>query len=188
MKPEVVIVGGGISGLATAYFLGRHGLRSTIIEKQPRLGGLIQTDKIEGCELEAGPDSFVAAKPAVLELAATLDDLSSRIIGSNDRQRRIFMVRKGRLVALPPGMVMMAPSEWGPLLRSSLFSWSSKLQFVRELSFRPRERTGDVSVSEFVQDHFGPNIANDVAGPLLSGVFGGVSLLHSRGFLSVRNP
>ena len=69
---SVLIVGGGISGLATAYYLGKAGIRSTIIEKANRLGGLIKTDRIQGCELEAGPDSFLATKTAVAELAEDL--------------------------------------------------------------------------------------------------------------------
>ena len=77
----VVIIGGGISGLATAYFLYQFGIRSTIIEKSDRLGGLIQTDTVEGCVLEAGPDSYLAAKPAVTQLAQELDDLKAQFIG-----------------------------------------------------------------------------------------------------------
>ena len=95
MEPgNVIIVGGGVSGLATAYFLGKHGIRSTIIEKSNRLGGLIKTDLIEGCQLEAGPDSYIASKPAVTELAQELGDLENQIIGSNDARRRIFVVRQ----------------------------------------------------------------------------------------------
>src|SRR5438270_576765 len=72
---SIIIVGGGISGLSTAYFLGQHGIRSTIVEKAERLGGLIKTDFIEGCLLEAGPDSYIASKTAVTELAQELGDL-----------------------------------------------------------------------------------------------------------------
>ena len=82
MSPlRVAIVGGGVSGLATAYFLGRLGIRSVLIEKSDRLGGLIKTDYLEGCRLEAGPDSYIATKAAVTELAGELAGLSDQIIG-----------------------------------------------------------------------------------------------------------
>ena len=147
---DTVIIGGGISGLATAYFLSKHGIRSTLIEKNDRLGGLIRTDVVDGCELEAGPDSFIATKPAVTELARELG-IEDQIIGSNDDRRRIFLVRNGKLIQFPKGMVMMAPAEWGPALRSNLFSWKTKLRFLRETWMRPQIRTGDVSLNAICQ-------------------------------------
>ncbi|MGI8959300.1 MAG: protoporphyrinogen oxidase [Bryobacteraceae bacterium] len=170
---SVTIVGGGISGLATAYFLGKHGTRSTLIEKSNRLGGLIKTDLIEGCQLEAGPDSYIASKPAVTELARELGDLGNQIIGSNDEARRIFVVRRGKLVPIPKGMVMMVPGQWTPALRSELFSVKTKLRFLVETLSAPRKRTEDVSVEKFVDDHFGKEMLDYVTEPLLSGVYGG---------------
>lgn len=172
---EVIIVGGGVSGLATAYFLARAGIRSVLIEKSHRLGGLIQTDLIHACVLEAGPDSYLAAKPAVTELAAELPGLGGQIIGSNDASRRIFVVRSGNLAPLPRGMVMMAPAEWPSALRSPLFSARTKLQFIAETFARPRIREDDVSVGDFVCDHFGSELLDVVAEPLLAGVYGGDS-------------
>ena len=172
---RVIIVGGGVSGLATAYFLSRAGIRSAIVEKSPRLGGLIQTEHIQGCELEAGPDSFLAAKTAVTELAGELGELKERLIGSNDERRRIFVVRDGRLVALPQGMVMIAPAEWGAVLRSDFFSKKTKLCFLAEVLRWPRGRARDISVEEFVRSHFGAEVLEYVAEPLLSGVYGGDS-------------
>lgn len=172
---KVVIIGGGISGLATAYFLSQHGLRPTLIEKSPRLGGLIQTNSEMGCLLEAGADSYLAAKPAVTELAGNLGHLGSEIIGSNDARRRIFVVRHGKLVPFPQGMVMIAPSEWQPALRSPLFSPATKLRFLAETLSSPRTRSADISIAEFVQDHFGKEVLDYVAEPLLAGVYGGDS-------------
>jgi oxygen-dependent protoporphyrinogen oxidase len=171
-KSDVLIVGGGISGLATAYFLGKRGMRATIVEKSDRLGGLIHTDRIEGCDLEAGPDSFIASKTAVSALANELG-IANQIIGSNDAERRIFIVRHGKLQRLPRGMVMMAPAEWGPALRSPLFSLRTKVQFVRERFTRPKQRNGDISIKQFVTEHFGREMLDVVTEPLLSGVYGG---------------
>lgn len=170
---SVIIVGGGVSGLSAAYFLGQHGIRSTIVEKSKRLGGLIQTDSIEGCQLEAGPDSYLATKPAVTELAQELGDLKNQIIGSNDASRRIFVVRGGKLVPLPEGMVMMVPGRWMPALRSKLFSFKTKVRLILETFSSPRKRDGDVSVEAFIEDHFGREVLDYATEPLLSGVYGG---------------
>lgn len=173
MQVDAAIVGGGVSGLAAAYFLSQSGLRSVLIEKSPRLGGLIQTDRLEGCVLEAGPDSFLAAKPHVVELASRLGSLKDQIIGSNDAARRVFIVRHGRMVAMPRGMAMMTPGDWGAALGSNLFSVKTKLKFLQEFVQRPRSRKTDVALGQFVQDHFGAEMLEYVAEPLLMGVYGG---------------
>lgn len=173
MPPEVIVIGGGISGLATAYYLGRNGIPSTIVEKSDRLGGLIKTDFVQGCRLEAGPDSYIAAKPAVTELAEHLGTLSGDIIPSNDNARRIFILRHHKLLPMPRGMIMMVPGQWGPALRSGLLSYRTKLRFISETFLPPRRREGDVSVGEFIKDHFGQEVLDYIAEPLLCGVYGG---------------
>lgn len=149
-EDRVIIVGGGISGLATAYFLAKQTIRSTVIEKSPRLGGLIRTDLIEGCQLEAGPDSYIASKPAVTELAQELSDLKDQIIGTADESRRIFIVREAKLVPMPEGMVMMVPGLWKPLMTSQLFSLRTKARFVTERFSLRLKRATDVSVEDFI--------------------------------------
>ena len=170
---RVLIVGGGVSGLATAYYLGKLGIRSVLVEKSKRLGGLIRTDLVEGCRLEGGPDSYIATKPAATELAGELGELGQQVIGSNDRARRIFIVRGGKLVPFPQGMSMMVPGKWRPLLASNLFSAGAKMRFLTETLRTPRQRLDDISVGEFVMDHFGREVLESVTEPLLSGVYGG---------------
>ncbi len=136
---------------------------------------MIRTESIEGCQLEAGPDSYLAAKPAVTELAEELGDLKAQIIGSNDESRRIFVARQERLLPLPQGMVMMVPGKWLPTLRSELFSTKTKLGFLCERFLPARTRTDDISIGEFVNDHFGKEVLDYVADPLLSAVYGGDS-------------
>ena len=159
----VLIVGGGISGLSTAYYLSQAGISSILFEKTTRLGGLIQTDVIQGCRLEAGPDSYLAAKPAIKELARDLPALESQIISSNDTSRRVFVACDGRLLPLPSGMVMMAPGKWPPILRSDLLSAHAKAHLLREIFRKPRKRTEDISVGELVEDHFGSEVLELIA-------------------------
>ena len=182
-REPVVIIGGGISGLATAFYLKGRRIRSVIVEQQPRLGGLILTSKVLGCELEAGPDSFIAAKPAASELAGELG-IADRIMGSNDAARQTFIVRQGQLIAMPEGMVMMVPTDWRAALESSFFSPETKRAFLRERFSKPRTRPGDFSIRELVSDHFGEESLAYLTEPLLSGVYGGhASELSARSVL-----
>src|ERR1700751_791725 len=98
--PREVIIGGGISGLSAAYYLAKAGVSSKIIESRPRLGGVIQTEHVDGCTIEGGPDSFLSVKPAALELLKELG-LADDVIGSNDHLRKTFVRRGGRLIPLP---------------------------------------------------------------------------------------
>ena len=172
---RVLIIGGGVSGLATAYFLSRYAIPCTIIEKSHRTGGLIKTDVLDGCHLEAGPDSYIATKPAVTELAEELPGLKEQIIGSNDAARRIFVVRNGKLLPMPPGMIMMVPGDWEALQHSHLVSEQAKRVIHDETKRKPFERKEDVSVGQFVDEHFGPEVLEYLTEPLLCGVYGGDS-------------
>src|SRR6185503_9387530 len=170
--PRVLIIGGGISGLSTAHYLSRAGIRATIVESRPRLGGVIQTERVEGCTIEAGPDSFLSAKPAAMELIRDLG-LERDVIGSNDRERITYVRKHGRLVPLPDGMMMMVPTRVRPVAASPLLSWGTKLRMGLELIAPPKARAGDQSVAGFVREHYGQEAVDYLAEPLLSGIYGG---------------
>ncbi len=170
--PGVVIVGGGISGLSTAYYLARRGVPSTIVERRARLGGVIRTERVEGCVVEAGPDSFLSIKPAALELIRELG-LAGEVIGSNDHLRKTWVRRDGRLVPLPDGLMMMVPTRVLPLVASPLLGWGTKIRMGLELLRAPAPPAGDQSVAEFVREHYGQEAVDYLAEPLLSGVYGG---------------
>ena len=151
----VVIVGGGISGLSTAYYLAKAGVPSILIEKRPQLGGIIQTERIDGCLVEAGPDSFLSAKPWAMDLIRELG-LENEVIGSNDRLRKIFIRKHGRLVAMPDGLQFLVPTRIAPIMATPLLSWSAKARMGLEwFRHKPAERRPDCSVAEFVAGHYG---------------------------------
>jgi oxygen-dependent protoporphyrinogen oxidase len=168
---HAVIVGGGVSGLSAAYDLARAGVSYTLIEKRPRLGGVIETHCIEGCVVEAGPDSFISQKPEALALIKELG-LESEVIGSNDHSRITYILRHGRLVRLPEGVMMIVPTRVWPMVKSPLLGWGTKARMALEL-FRKPGKMPDRSVAEFVVDHFGQETLDYLAEPLLAGVYGG---------------
>jgi len=147
-------------------------MRSTILESRPRMGGVIQTDRVEGCTVEAGPDSFLSIKPAALELIRDLG-LSDQVIGSNDHLRVTFVRRHGKLVPLPDGLMMMVPTKIRPFITTELVGWGTKLRMGFELLRRPTSKSEDQSVSDFIAAHYGHEAVDYMAEPLLSGIYGG---------------
>src|SRR5687768_5445766 len=119
---RVVIVGGCISGLAAAHrlcelqareavsMLNNSPVKVLLLEASGRLGGTVRTERREGFLIEGGPDSFISEKPAALELAKRIG-LGHRLIETNERHRRSFVVRGGRLRPTPEGFQLLAPSR-----------------------------------------------------------------------------
>ena len=176
---RVAIIGGGISGLAAAFELEEQRkagveLEYTLYESSPRLGGVLRTEKIDGCVIEAGPDSFVTEKPWAADLCRTLG-IGDQLIGSNDSDRKTYILTRGRLIEMPDGLMFMVPTKILPTGFSPLFSWKTKLRMTRELFHPPRAVDQDESVADFVERHYGREMVDRLADPLLSGVYGGES-------------
>lgn len=167
---RVAIVGGGVSGLSAAYYLGRYGIPCTLIEREHRLGGIVRTERFGDCLVEAGPDSWLAEKSWMLDLVRELG-LGDRVIGSNDDRRRTYVVRRGRPRPLPESMRLLAPSRPWQAATSGLLGLASKARMASEWFRRPRTLP-ERSVAEFVEDHFGREAVEYLAQPLLAGVYG----------------
>jgi oxygen-dependent protoporphyrinogen oxidase len=167
-----LIIGGGISGLSAAYYLSKAGIRPTLLERRARVGGVIQTSSQQGCLLEEGPDGFMAAKPWAMNLIRELG-LADHVMGSNDHSRVTYIVKKGKLIPMPDGLMMMVPTKILPLVETSLFSWGAKIRMGLELFRQPHGPQPDRSVYEFLLDHYGEESIDYLAEPLLAGVYGG---------------
>ena len=117
---HVTIVGGGIAGLAAAYYLQKRSVASgehvayTLLEAAPRLGGKIVTHHEDGFVLEGGPDSFITQKPWGLELCRDLG-VEEDLIPCNENYQKAYLVHDGVLVSLPTGSRLGVPTRWGAI-------------------------------------------------------------------------
>jgi protoporphyrinogen/coproporphyrinogen III oxidase len=171
-RAEVVVVGGGIAGLAAARALREAGRDALLLEASPRYGGVILTETMGGFVVEAGPDSILAQKPEGLALCRAFG-LADRLIPTNPAMRTIFVLRRGRLHALPEGMMLAVPTRIGPFLRSGLFSWPGKLRMGFDL-VRPRGAAAeDESIASFVRRRFGTEAVERLGEPLMAGIHAG---------------
>src|SRR3989449_1816932 len=173
---KLVIVGGGITGLAAAHRaveLARErgvALDLTLIEARARLGGTIATEHVDGFLVESGPDSFLSEKPWALALCRRLG-VEDRLVRTDDRFRRTFVWHRGRLHPLPDGFQLLAPTQLTPFLTSSLFSWPGKLRMALDLVL-PRGTTGgDETLGAFVRRRLGREALERVAQPLVAGIY-----------------
>ena len=174
---KIAIVGGGISGLSAAYYLEkarRNGapLEWRLFEQSPRLGGIVGSEYLNGCVIETGADSFLSEKPWAFELCRELG-LEDQLIGSNDAARKTFILLRGKLVPLPEGLQFIVPASLDHVMRSELFSEETRRLIAAEVNLPPRRNDGDESIAAFVARHFGNEVVDRLAGPMLAGVYGG---------------
>ena len=175
---RIAIVGGGIAGLAAAYELEmarRAGAKVeyTLFESQARLGGALSSEIVDGSVLERGPDSFLTEKPAAAELCRELG-LAAELTPSNADARKTCILVRNRLVPLPDGLMFLVPTKLIPTALTRLFSLPTKLRMGLELLLPPRPSgLPDESVAALVERHFGREVVDRLADPLLSGIYGG---------------
>ncbi len=174
--PKIVILGGGVTGLAVAHALLRPAgaFDLTLLEREPHLGGNVRTVRREGFVLDGGPDSWVASKPHATALAKSLG-LEPRFIPTKPENRHVYIAWGGMLHPLPEGMVLGIPTEILPIVKTPLFSWDAKLRMGLEPLIPPRawRDDEDESIGDFVARRLGDEVAQRLAGPLLGGIFAG---------------
>jgi len=175
---KVVIIGGGIAGLASAYALLRKSrkagksLEITLLEKEDRWGGKIHTLNQEGFVVEGGPDAYLAAKPWMRQLAYELD-LADGLQGTNPLFSKTYILHRGRLADIPTGLTMTIPTEFMPLITTRLLSWPQKARMGLDFLLPPRREDGDESLAGFISRRLGRAAYDQLVGPLLSGIYAG---------------
>jgi oxygen-dependent protoporphyrinogen oxidase len=179
MTVSVVVVGGGISGLATAYFL-RQQLGTdatiTVVEESARLGGKVLAREIAGLTVDTGPDAFLSRAPA---LALLIDQLDLRNQIVSPATVGAYIWSRGKLRPLPPGANFGLPERVIPLVRSGLISIPGAFRALFDLVLPKRDLPTDHSVEDLLRPRLGTEIYHRMVEPMLGGVHAGSSSLLS---------
>lgn len=182
---HTVIIGGGISGLSTAWYLQQQAetqgidFSYTILEASRHWGGKVRTELVDGFEdtpfiIEAGPDSFLTQKPWALELARDLG-LDSELLGTNDDKRTVYVLKNGEPIPFPQGMALIVPTNHDTFLQSRLISTMGKTRMLQEAQIPAKGDDEDESMAEFVYRRFGQEALTWLADPLMAGIYSGDS-------------
>jgi len=161
---DVLVIGGGISGLAAAFQLTRRGLAVAVIDAGSRPGGVIGTERREDVLYERGPNSILDTGPFINEMLGELGILSERVEISAIAAKR-FLVRGGRLNALPA-----SPSAF---LTTPLFSAGAKLRLLKEPFIKRARADAEESVAQFVLRRLGREFLDYAVEPFVAGVYAG---------------
>lgn len=172
---DVLVVGGGISGLSTLYALSRGGppVRAALIEAAPTLGGTIGTDRIDGFTIDRGPDSFVAMKPQGKALCEAVG-LGGDMVAPEESARKVFLRGKNGLSSMPDGMVLGFPTSIPAFMKSDFISFGAKLRMGMDLVL-PRGDGREESIAQFIGRRFGQAAVEAIAEPLLAGIHSGLA-------------
>jgi protoporphyrinogen/coproporphyrinogen III oxidase len=178
---NIVIVGGGIAGLAAAYYARKqdsHPLQITLLEQAGYWGGKIVTERVASPDfagdfvIEGGPDTFVVTKPWAVRLCKELG-IAERLRGTNPQTKKIYILKKNRLHELPGGLTMMIPTEFGPMIRTGLLSWPAKVRMGLDFILPVAKINGDETIGAFVSRRLGRAAYENLIEPLMSGIYAG---------------
>jgi oxygen-dependent protoporphyrinogen oxidase len=169
---RIAVIGGGVSGLAAAQQIVHRspGTQLSLFEAGPRLGGVLGTTYRDGYLLERSADMFTTREPWAVQLCERLG-IADQLIGTNNAQRRAFVVFRGQLVEVPEGFTLMSPAKISSVLKTPLLSWRGKLRLASELFVRPRTSNDDESLTSFVTRRFGQEAFDRLIQPLIGGIY-----------------
>ncbi len=175
MTRRVVVVGGGISGLAAAYRLLQESpepIELVLVEASERLGGVIQTDRSQGVVLEGGPDSFLRRKPEALQLSEELG-LGAEVIGTNPDVRGAYIFHNGRFHDIPDGVQAGVPIRLEGLFKTELLNQSEKFRLMADLALPRLTFDEDIALGRLLRYRFGDAYVDRIAAPMMSGIYAG---------------
>lgn len=185
---RIVIIGGGVTGLTCARALSiaakekNEKLDIVLLEASSSFGGIIRTERQDDFVMDRGPDAWVTNKPEAANLARELG-LQDEVVSTVEKNRRVYIVHRGKLHAMPEGLVLGIPTQLLPIAKTPLFSLRGKARMALEPLVPVRHFHGDddESIGAFIERRLGHEVADRLVGPLLGGIFAG-----DAGAISVR--
>ena len=176
---RLIIIGGGIAGLASAYYAQQNAPVSiTVLEAGSAWGGKITTDRTDGFVIEGGPDTFIVTKPWAMKLCKELG-IADRLRGTNPDKKATYILKNGKLHELPGGLTMMIPTEFGPMIRTGLLSWPAKARMGMDFLIpsaqenADKNHPGEETLGGFVTRRLGRAAYENLIEPLMSGIYAG---------------
>ena len=176
---KLIIIGGGIAGLAAAYYAQKQAdtpIQITLLEQADYWGGKLITDRVpfgdDQFVIEGGPDTFVVTKPWGVRLCKELG-LGERLQGTNPKTKKTYILKNDRLHELPGGLTMMIPTEFGPMIRTGLLSWPAKARMGFDFFMPSAPENGDETLGAFVTRRLGRSAYENLIEPLMSGIYAG---------------
>lgn len=175
---RIVIIGGGLSGLSAAFYVRKSyreaGIEPDIvlIEKDLTLGGKIETLQRDGFVIEKGPDSFLARKTVMSDLAKELG-LEQELVTTNPNAKKTYILQRGKLHPMPAGLVLGIPTELKPFLKSGLVSFGGKMRAMMDFVLPPRRSREDESLGQLIERRLGTEVLENMTEPLLAGIYAG---------------
>jgi oxygen-dependent protoporphyrinogen oxidase len=175
---KIMIIGGGITGLSTAYYLQKAfselkmSVEMIVVERDHRFGGKIHTVRQDGFVIEKGPDSFLARKPAMMTLTRELG-LEPQLVRTNPLAKQAYIYRQNHLHAFPQGAVYGIPTSIKPFLWTDLISWKGKIRAGLDLlmSSSSMNANEDQALGDFLQQRFGDEVLHYLIEPIVAGIY-----------------
>jgi len=170
--PRVVIVGGGIAGLAAAFFLREAPVSVTVLEGSPRLGGKLAVSPVAGIAVDEGAEALLARRPEGTGLIHAAG-LAGELAAPGTTAARIWS--RNRMLQLPRRQVMGVPADLDDLAQCGLLSAEGMARAREDLRLPATARGDDVDVAGYVAARFGREVVDRLVDPLLGGVYAGRS-------------
>ncbi|UXU55838.1 protoporphyrinogen oxidase [Staphylococcus agnetis] len=169
---KVAIIGAGITGLSSAFFIKKHfpNVDITIYEASDVPGGKIKTVSRDGYTIELGPESYLGRKSIMTEVAKEVGIPEEDIITNQTGQSYIFA--RNQLYPIPGGSILGIPTDIKPFVTTKLISFKGKLRALKDLTRKPISMNEDISVGAFFRYRLGDEILENLIEPLLSGIYG----------------
>ncbi|HWF81019.1 MAG TPA: protoporphyrinogen oxidase [Streptosporangiaceae bacterium] len=163
-------MGGGIAGLAAAYFLRDRVGAVTVLEGSSRLGGKLAISEVAGLAVDSGAEALLARRPEAVDLIRELG-LADQLVHPGTTTARIWT--RGEFRSLPRRQFMGVPGDFDELERTRIVSAAGVARAREDAVLAPTGRDGDVSVAEFVGARLGDEVVDRLVEPLLGGVYAG---------------